>query len=93
VARAALLVSLLAAALAGTCAWLAAQRPAPRPDAELAALDARLAALERVLGDRELAERMGAAAHIRYADWDTTPEELARHMRALVDATVAGTAR
>jgi glycosyltransferase involved in cell wall biosynthesis len=51
------------------------------------------AALERVLGDRELAERMGAAAHVRYADWDTTPEELARHMRALVDATVAGTVR
>jgi glycosyltransferase involved in cell wall biosynthesis len=48
------------------------------------------AALERVLGDRELAERMGAAAHVRYADWDTTPEELARHMRDLVDATVAG---
>jgi len=51
------------------------------------------AALERVLGDRELAERMGKAAHVRYADWDTTPEELARHMRDLVDATVAGTAR
>jgi len=51
------------------------------------------AALERVLGDRELAERMGQAAHVRYADWDTTPEELARHMRVLVDATVAGAAR
>jgi glycosyltransferase involved in cell wall biosynthesis len=51
------------------------------------------AALERVLGDRELAERMGKAAHVRYADWDTTPEELARHMRSLVDAVVAGTAR
>lgn len=51
------------------------------------------AALERVLGDRELAERMGQAAHVRYADWDTTPEELARHMRTLVDGVVAGTAR
>ena len=51
------------------------------------------AALERVLGDRTLAERMGEAAHVRYADWDTTPEELAHHMRSLVDAAVAGTAR
>jgi len=51
------------------------------------------AALERVLADRELAEAMGRAAHVRYADWDTTPEELAKHMRALVDATVAGSAR
>ena len=51
------------------------------------------AALERVLCDRALAERMGAAARVRYADWDTTPEELAHHMRVLVDATVAGTAR
>ena len=51
------------------------------------------AALERVLGDRALAERMGKAAHVRYADWDTTPEELARHMRDLVDAAVDGTAR
>ena len=42
-------------------------------------------ALERVLGDRELAEQMGAAARARYADWDATPEELAReHLRALV---------
>ena len=51
------------------------------------------AALERVLGDRELAERMGSAAHLRYADWDTTPEDLARHIRALVDAAVSGTER
>ena len=50
-------------------------------------------ALARVLGDRELAERMGAAARARYADWHSTPEELAREMRALVDATIAGTAR
>ena len=34
-------------------------------------------ALERVLGDRELAEQMGAAAAERYADWHSTPEELA----------------
>jgi glycosyltransferase involved in cell wall biosynthesis len=50
-------------------------------------------ALARVLGDRELAEQMGAAARARYADWHSTPEELAREMRALVDATIAGTAR
>jgi hypothetical protein len=36
---------------------------------------------------------MGAAARARYADWHTTPEELAREMRVLVDATIAGTAR
>ncbi len=51
------------------------------------------AALARVLGDRELAERMGAAARARYAHWHSTPEELAREMRALVDATIAGTVR
>jgi len=50
-------------------------------------------ALERLLGDRELAERMGAAAHARYSDWHTTPAELAREIRVLVDAVVAGTAR
>ena len=50
-------------------------------------------ALARVLGDRELAERMGAAARARYADWHSTPEELAREMRALVDATIAGSVR
>lgn len=50
-------------------------------------------AMARVLGDRELAARMGAAARARYADWHSTPEELAHEMRALVDATIAGTAR
>lgn len=50
-------------------------------------------ALERLLGDRELAERMGAAAHARYSDWHTTPAELALEIRVLVDAVVAGTAR
>lgn len=51
------------------------------------------AALTRVLADRELAERMGEAARARYADWHSTPEELAREMRVLVDSTIAGTAR
>jgi glycosyltransferase involved in cell wall biosynthesis len=50
-------------------------------------------ALERVLADRELAERMGAAARQRYGDWHSTPEQLAGEMRALVEAAVAGTAR
>lgn len=50
-------------------------------------------ALEQVLADRELAERMGAAARERYADWHSTPEQLAGEMRALVEAAVAGTAR
>ena len=49
-------------------------------------------ALERVLGDQELAERMGAAARVRYGDWHSTPEQLAGEMRALVEAAVAGTA-
>lgn len=51
------------------------------------------AALERVLSDRELAERLGVAAAKRYADWHSTPGELAHEMRVLVDATVAGTVR
>jgi glycosyltransferase involved in cell wall biosynthesis len=50
-------------------------------------------ALERVLADPELAERLGAAARLRYADWHSTPEQLAGEMRALVEAAVAGTAR
>jgi len=49
-------------------------------------------ALERVLVDRELAERMGAAARVRYGDWHSTPDQLAGEMRALVEAAVAGTA-
>jgi glycosyltransferase involved in cell wall biosynthesis len=55
--------------------------------------DALAAALERVLGDPELAGRMGLAARARYGDWHSTPEQLAGEMRALVDAAVAGTAR
>jgi len=51
------------------------------------------AALERVLVDRDLAERMGAAARTRYGDWHSTPEQLAGEMRALVEAAAAGTAR
>ena len=50
------------------------------------------AALERVLSDRALAERLGAGARRQYADWHSTPETLAGEMRALVDRVVAGTA-
>jgi len=41
-------------------------------------------ALERVLSDRALAERLGAAAHESSAHWRTTPEEWARRIAALV---------
>ncbi len=51
------------------------------------------AALTRVLGDPALAERMGAAARARYADWHWTPEQLAQEMRALLEAPVAGPVR
>ena len=45
-------------------------------------------ALVRVLTDRELAERLGAAARERYADWHTTPEEFARRIRLVVEAAL-----
>lgn len=45
--------------------------------------------LMRVLSDRALAERLGAAARARYADWHSTPEEFAARMRALVDQASA----
>ena len=51
--------------------------------------DALVAGLTRVLSDRDLAARLGAAAHARYADWRSTPELFARQMRDLVDITVA----
>jgi starch synthase len=41
-------------------------------------------ALERVLGDRTLAERLGAAARDAAAPWLQTPEEYARHIAELV---------
>jgi glycosyltransferase involved in cell wall biosynthesis len=47
--------------------------------------DALRAALERVLSDRALAERLGAAARETAAAWRTTPEEWARRVAALVD--------
>ena len=41
-------------------------------------------ALERVLGDRALAERLGAGARLAAAPWLQTPEEYARRTRELV---------
>jgi glycosyltransferase involved in cell wall biosynthesis len=52
--------------------------------------DGLVAALERVLTDRGLAERFGAAAHARYPDWHSTPELFASQMRDLVDRVIAG---
>lgn len=52
--------------------------------------DALVHALVQVLSDRELAARLGAAAHVRYADWHSTPERFAAQLRALVDETIAG---
>ena len=43
-------------------------------------------ALVRVLKDRALAERLGAAAHDAVQPWLATPEEYARSIRELVDA-------
>jgi glycosyltransferase involved in cell wall biosynthesis len=45
-------------------------------------------AIVRVLGDRELAEALGAAAHARSAELQTTPEEFAARLRSLVDSVV-----
>ena len=42
-------------------------------------------ALVRVLSDRALAERLGAAAHAAVQPWLATPEEYARRIRDLVD--------
>ena len=46
-------------------------------------------ALERVLSDRALAERLGAEARIRVEPWLATPEEYARRVRDLVDKVVS----
>jgi glycosyltransferase involved in cell wall biosynthesis len=51
--------------------------------------DALVEALLEVLGDRELAARLGAAARERYAAWHTTPAEFAARYRELVDRTIA----
>ena len=51
------------------------------------------AALVRVLSDRALAERLGAAAAERYRDWHATPDEYAARVRSLVDRTLSGAVR
>jgi glycosyltransferase involved in cell wall biosynthesis len=45
-------------------------------------------ALVRVLSDRELAERLGAAAAAAYDAWRSSPEEVATRLRALVEAAL-----
>jgi glycosyltransferase involved in cell wall biosynthesis len=44
--------------------------------------------LERILRDPELASRLGAGALTRFAQWDTSPAELATQFRDLVERTV-----
>jgi glycosyltransferase involved in cell wall biosynthesis len=51
-------------------------------------VDGLAGALARVLSDRELAERLGAAAHERFPDWNQSAEQWAERMRALVDAAL-----
>ena len=45
-------------------------------------------ALVRVLSDRSLAERLGAAAHARFPEWNQTPGQFAERMRALVESVL-----
>lgn len=51
-------------------------------------VDGLAEALVRVLSDRELAERLGAAARARFPEWSQPPELWAARMRALVDAAL-----
>jgi glycosyltransferase involved in cell wall biosynthesis len=53
-------------------------------------VDALARALVRVLSDRELAQRLGAAAQEAVEPWLATPEEYARRVRELVDEVVGG---
>lgn len=50
--------------------------------------DALVAALVRVLEDRQLAVRLGAAARVTYAQWDQTVTDFANAYRALVDTVI-----
>jgi glycosyltransferase involved in cell wall biosynthesis len=45
--------------------------------------------LVRILSDRALAERLGAAARRTGEAWGVTPSEYAAKVRALVDGTLA----
>ena len=53
-------------------------------------IDALVAALLRVIDDRELAVRLGDAARATYASWHQTPKDFARAYRDLVDRALAG---
>ena len=46
--------------------------------------------MRRVLDDRALAERLGAAARETYAPWHQTAEDFAASYRELVDRVLAG---
>jgi glycosyltransferase involved in cell wall biosynthesis len=48
--------------------------------------DALANALERLLTDRELAERLASAAHASSGLWTISPEEFAARLRSLVDS-------
>jgi glycosyltransferase involved in cell wall biosynthesis len=50
--------------------------------------DALLNALNRVLEDKDLAERLGSAAHASYESWHQTPADFARAFRSLVDVVI-----
>jgi glycosyltransferase involved in cell wall biosynthesis len=47
------------------------------------------AALVRILSDRELAGRLGSAAHASAERWAATPKEFAARFRGLVDAVIS----
>jgi len=51
-------------------------------------VDRLAAALVCVLADRKLAERLGAAAHERFPQWNQSAEEWASQMRVLVDTAL-----
>jgi glycosyltransferase involved in cell wall biosynthesis len=52
--------------------------------------DALVAGLLRILGDHELAVRLGTAARESYRPWHQTAEDFARAYRDLVDRVIAG---
>ena len=56
------------------------------PRADEAAL---VEALVRVLTDRALAEQLGAAAHLQYSNWESSPAEFAAAYRELVDRVLS----
>jgi glycosyltransferase involved in cell wall biosynthesis len=45
-------------------------------------------ALFCALSDRALAERLGAAAHARFPEWNQTPEQFAARLRTLVESVL-----